>query len=108
MRNGRCSHPALLAPRPAIENSRQRGQQHITPVEMHRTLVPVRQAEQSCRQEQRRIAPYPPLQQVLQPSAKEEFFRNGDEEEGEEKCAGKLRQPRQISMEMQKTKTKPK
>jgi len=47
----------------------------------------MRQPKEKRGQKQRRGASHAPFQQVLQPSAKEEFFRNGDEEEGEKKCA---------------------
>ena len=68
----------------------------------------MRQAKEDGGHEQRRATSHAPFQQVLQPSAKEEFFRNGDEEEGEEECAGKLRQMRPACVQMQKADAQPK
>ncbi len=87
-------YASILAPCPAIEDSRQRSQYHVAPIEESRTLIEVRQAKKDCGQKQRRGASHAPFQQVLQPSAKEELFRNGDEEEGEDECAAELRQAR--------------
>ena len=45
MGHGRCADAAISAPRPAIEDSGQRGQQNILPVEARGPLIPVREAE---------------------------------------------------------------
>jgi membrane protease YdiL (CAAX protease family) len=92
------------APRSSIENSRQRGQQHVTPVEVCCAFVEVRQAKQDCRRRQRRITPHAPLQQILHPASKEEFFRHRNKEKGQNKAAKNLNHSWPRRMQMQKPK----
>ncbi len=69
---------------------------------MRGPFVKVRQTEEACCEEQRLIASDTALQQVLQPTAKEEFFRNGNKKEREEKGPWKPRQPWRRCVQMQK------
>lgn len=82
MGDGRGCDAALLAPGAAVEDSRQSSQEDVTPVEVSRAFVEVSQPEECGGQQERGKPSETTLQQVLQPSAKEKFFRDGDEKEG--------------------------
>jgi hypothetical protein len=55
----------ILAPCPAIKDSRQRRQDHVAPVEESCPLVEVRQSKKDSGQEESRGAPHAPFQQIL-------------------------------------------
>jgi hypothetical protein len=71
------------------------------------SLVEMGQAEQSGCQQKCGISSHPSFKQILQPSAEEQFFRNGDEEEGEQECSPELKQARPGSVKMQEAETQP-
>src|ERR1700722_7170320 len=85
MGNGRCADAPLSAPRPAVENSSNRRHQNIAPVEAGCPLVPVCETKKDCGQHQRSHASDSTLEKILQPSAKEQLFRNRNEEKREDK-----------------------
>ena len=67
-------------------------------------FVEVRQAKQDSRRCQSRNAPHAPLEQILHPSSEEEFFRNCDKKEGQNKAANSLQWPWPNRMQVQKPK----
>src|SRR5271154_6402738 len=101
MSDRRGRHTAILPPRPSVENSRNRRQQHITPVEVRRPLIEVREPEQERRYYQSRAPSHSPLEQILHPASKEEFLGHGSKEKyrnpAQERAAS-----RQVAMRMDK------
>jgi len=79
-----CADAALSTPSAPVEDAGDGCHQHITPVEVNGALVPVCEAEDDCRREQRQRAAHAALEKVLQPPAKEEFLRDGDEQKCED------------------------
>ncbi len=88
------AHAALTAPCPAVEDACDGGQQNIAPVEVQRALVEVGEAKEDRGGSKSRPSSHSPFKKILKPSAKEEFFGNGDEEEGEDPRAGKAEDDR--------------
>lgn len=79
----------VATPGTAVEDAGDSGEQDVAPIEVDSALVEVGQAEESGCEEQRGGAAEAALEKILEPSAKEELFRNGDEEESKEPCDGK-------------------
>ncbi len=94
MGEGGCGDAAILPPGAAVEETGERGQQDVAPVEVQRPFVEVGEAEEQRGDEERRGAAEAALEQVLQPAAEEELLRDGDEEEGEEEHSSKLERVR--------------
>src|ERR1039458_8214187 len=80
MSNRRSRHAPPRTPCAPIKNPRDRRQQHIAPIKMYGPLIEVRQPEQHRCNHQSCTPTYAPLQQVLPPGAKEEFFRHCGQE----------------------------
>jgi hypothetical protein len=73
-----------LTPRASVEDSGQRCQYDIPPVEVHRAFVEVREPEKNSSRQQRPPLPKAPFQQVLHPAAKEKLLGNCDKEKSED------------------------
>jgi len=73
-----------IAPGASVEDSGDGSEQDVTPVEWAR-LVEVREAEDGGGEDDRAGAAKTGFEHVLQESAEEKFFGDGDEEEGDQK-----------------------
>ncbi len=76
----RSRHAAILAPCAAIEDSGDACHQDVAPVEVGRSFIEMREAEQRGRNPERRSASHPPFQKILDPGAKIKFLGNGNED----------------------------
>ncbi len=98
--DGRGGYSPLLAPGPSVENPGDACQHNITPVEVRRTFIEMREPEQNRSDHQRCPASHAPFQQILHPGAKKEFLGNSD---GESPEPALLREPRAKSMPVRAT-----
>src|SRR6185312_17120055 len=80
-------------PRLSVEHARDRREDDIAPVKVHRALVEVREAEKQRGDQQCALCANAALEQIEQESAEEKFFRQGDEEQGEEPAGSEWRGP---------------
>src|SRR5258705_197499 len=80
----RRPHPALLTPRPPIKDPSQGSKHDVSPVEVHCTLVKVREPEENSSRQQRPALPKTAFQQVLHPAAKEKLLGNRNKEKRED------------------------
>ena len=87
MGEGRRAHAPLGAPCPAIEDPASAAIRTYCQLKLVVRLFQCARPNRTAVSQQRRGASDAPLQQILQPSAKEELFRNGDEEKREDECA---------------------
>jgi hypothetical protein len=55
MSDSRRAHPALLTPRSPIEDSSHGSKHDVSPVEVHRALVEMREPEENSRRQQNRV-----------------------------------------------------
>jgi hypothetical protein len=99
--DGRSPYPAILKPRTAIENARQRCQQHIAPIEVDGAFVEVRKPKQGCGDEQCAYASHPSFEKILHPATEKELFRDGDKEEGEDPTQDNTPCRRHVGVEME-------
>src|SRR5258705_415680 len=76
MRDRRRPHPPLLTPSSSIENSSQGSKHNVSPVEVLRAFIEVREPEQNSSRQQRPALPKTALQKVLHPAAKKKLLRN--------------------------------
>src|SRR6202161_2149882 len=100
MRNRRCGYAAPLTPGAAVEDSRDRRQQNIAPIKMCGPFIEVRQPEQHRCDHESCPASHSPLQQVLHPGAKEEFFGHCGEEKYRDTAKACAANSRQVSMQI--------
>ena len=107
MGDGRGPYPAILKPRPSIENAREQCQQYIAPIEVDCAFVEVGKPKQGGGDEQRAYLPNPPLEKILHPSAKEKLFRNGNKEEGEDPSQENMPKRRHMGVEMEEPEEQP-
>src|ERR1700761_8332893 len=98
MGDGRSTHPALLTPRPSIEDPRESRKHNISPVEVHRALIEVRQPEENSRHQQGPALPQTALQKILHPPAKEKLLRNRNKKEREDPGQHDMRNGRNIGV----------
>src|SRR5574340_809273 len=89
VRNPRRQQATAVKPGAPVEDAGEGGQQHVAPVE-GRGLVEVRETEEDRRAQQGGHTAQALFQQVLQQTAEEEFFRDGDENEGDQERARHL------------------
>jgi hypothetical protein len=96
----------MWPPRPSIEDSRQRRHHHISPVEVRRALIEVRQPQQHRRHQQRGRPSQPSLQQIQQPPSKEQLPWNRNQQKRKPERPRRMRR-RPARMEVQKPQPHP-
>ena len=106
MGDGRSADTALRAPGAAVKDTCQGSQEHIAPVEAAGPFIEVSETEEARGEKQGAVSAEVLLEEVLEPTAKEKFFGNGDEEEGKNPGQGSARGRRPAGMEMKKSERK--
>src|SRR6185503_12152386 len=107
MRDCGSSKAAALTPGATVENSGDRRQQDIAPVEVSGALVEMRESEKHGGQDERGGASHAAFQQVFKPSAKEKLFGHGHQEKAESKGGEGMRRVGHRCVKVEKADAEP-
>ena len=91
---------ALLAPGASVENSCDGCQQDITPIEMGRPFIKMREAEENRRDDEAVRRPMRRSNKFCSPAAKEKFFGHGGKEKYQNPAQESVADSRQVAMGM--------